>query len=323
LRVLSHDKSHANAGGQAAVAYQCHGSNVGEMGTVRSGNGGTTGGVPFVVQDTSGRDKAQNGRGWSGEGVAYTVDAAATQGVSQPLQPQGIMHSESEVQYADAEEARSAEALCVLRKEVGEEAFQEWSVGILAALWTPEVLRPLVHGESLRRTRWDGRGLVDGSLPCSEESSERALRGLWRAGCTGRGSQRWKPPEQLTRQLAAYLSKLSQQEAPQEAVVRCLWRASEGLGLLRQALSAVQKVGRSARSETEPTPPPYAVRRITPREAERLQGFPDDYTLIPYRNKPAEKCPDGPRYRALGNSMAVPVMEWIGRRIVESHSSAS
>jgi DNA (cytosine-5)-methyltransferase 1 len=54
------------------------------------------------------------------------------------------------------------------------------------------------------------------------------------------------------------------------------------------------------------------VRRLTPRECERLQGFPDDYTLAPYRGKPAA---DGPRYRALGNSMAVPCMRWIGERI--------
>lgn len=56
----------------------------------------------------------------------------------------------------------------------------------------------------------------------------------------------------------------------------------------------------------------HRVRRLTPRECERLQGFPDDWTLVPYRGKPAA---DGPRYKALGNSMAVPVMRWIGRRI--------
>ncbi|HEY0308931.1 MAG TPA: DNA (cytosine-5-)-methyltransferase [Acidobacteriaceae bacterium] len=55
-----------------------------------------------------------------------------------------------------------------------------------------------------------------------------------------------------------------------------------------------------------------AVRRFTPRECERLQGFPDDYTLVEYRGKLAA---DGPRYKALGNSMAVPVMRWIGQRI--------
>ena len=54
------------------------------------------------------------------------------------------------------------------------------------------------------------------------------------------------------------------------------------------------------------------VRRLTPRECERLQGFPDDWTAVPYRGKPAA---DGPRYKAIGNSMAVPVMRWIFERI--------
>lgn len=58
-----------------------------------------------------------------------------------------------------------------------------------------------------------------------------------------------------------------------------------------------------------------AVRRLTPIECERLQGFPDNFTQIPWRKKAAESCPDGPRYKALGNSMAVPVMRWIGERI--------
>lgn len=58
-----------------------------------------------------------------------------------------------------------------------------------------------------------------------------------------------------------------------------------------------------------------SVRRLTPRECERLQGFPDDWTLVPYRGREADRCPDGPRYKAIGNSMAVPVMKWIGERI--------
>jgi DNA (cytosine-5)-methyltransferase 1 len=57
-----------------------------------------------------------------------------------------------------------------------------------------------------------------------------------------------------------------------------------------------------------------AVRRLTPKECERLQGFPDNYTDIKPKNK---ATPDGPRYKALGNSMAVPVMAWIGKRIQE------
>jgi DNA (cytosine-5)-methyltransferase 1 len=57
------------------------------------------------------------------------------------------------------------------------------------------------------------------------------------------------------------------------------------------------------------------VRRLTPTECERLQGFQDGYTNIPWRKKP--EAPDGPRYKALGNSMAVPCMAWIGKRIAE------
>ena len=57
------------------------------------------------------------------------------------------------------------------------------------------------------------------------------------------------------------------------------------------------------------------VRRLTPVECERLQGFPDGYTAIPWRGKPADQCPDGNRYKALGNSWAVPVVRWIGKQI--------
>lgn len=63
---------------------------------------------------------------------------------------------------------------------------------------------------------------------------------------------------------------------------------------------------------------PMAVRRLTPRECERLQGFPDDYTLIPYRGKPAA---DGPRYKALGNSMHTGTMRWLGQRIQQVNSN--
>jgi DNA (cytosine-5)-methyltransferase 1 len=61
--------------------------------------------------------------------------------------------------------------------------------------------------------------------------------------------------------------------------------------------------------------PNMAVRRLTPTECLRLQGFPDGWSQIPWKGKPAEECPDGPQYKACGNSMAVPVMRWIGERI--------
>jgi DNA (cytosine-5)-methyltransferase 1 len=58
-----------------------------------------------------------------------------------------------------------------------------------------------------------------------------------------------------------------------------------------------------------------AVRRLLPIECEALKGFPQNWTAIPWKGKAAPECPDGPRYKAMGNSMAVPVMRWIGRRL--------
>lgn len=62
------------------------------------------------------------------------------------------------------------------------------------------------------------------------------------------------------------------------------------------------------------------VRRLTPVECERLQGFPDNHTRIPWRNKSVEDCPDGPRYKAIGNSKAVPVIKFVGERIIKELS---
>jgi DNA (cytosine-5)-methyltransferase 1 len=76
-------------------------------------------------------------------------------------------------------------------------------------------------------------------------------------------------------------------------------------------VGTMQRGGEGGRADGVMTPQ-MAMRRLTPRECERLQGFPDDYTLIEYRGKLAS---DGPRYKALGNSMVVPVMCWIGERI--------
>ena len=89
--------------------------------------------------------------------------------------------------------------------------------------------------------------------------------------------------------------------------------ARNGRGQPDEVCPTLQGAGAGATSDMRPcVKSGMTVRRLTPRECERLQGFPDDYTLIQYRGKPAA---DGPRYRALGNSMAVPVMRWIGERI--------
>jgi DNA (cytosine-5)-methyltransferase 1 len=251
------------------------------------------------------------------------------------------------------------QALRALRDASDEEAFTEWGLGIDAAFRAAEILRSEVHGAGLRRPPSDGYKLGDHALSREEVDPAWPMLTLWQAGCVGCPPRGWRPPERLARELVAHLSELPRQGTPNPRFMLGLWRSSEGLGALRQALSATETAWRSAQgnyqaptdmhglrgagAQSGPLRAPLhasqtgegagllrsevlgsAVRRLTPRlrECERLQGFADDYTLIPWRNGMAS---DGPRYKALGNSMAVPVMAWIGRRIqqVEALSQRS
>lgn len=92
-------------------------------------------------------------------------------------------------------------------------------------------------------------------------------------------------------------------------------------GVLAPTLTAASDPSRSPQSSEVTAqvksvfPATGSVRRLTPVECERLQGFPDNWTQIPYRGKTEESCPDAPRYKAIGNSWAVPVVRWLGQRI--------
>jgi DNA (cytosine-5)-methyltransferase 1 len=206
------------------IVYETHpaDSRVKEMGDVcqtvtsRWGTGG--GNVPIAIQDVSGRDKAQNGRGWSDENVMYTLDAAATQGVAYGFEP-GITKREGNP-------SRFSEELCpTLRADMGDnQAAVAYSI------------REDAKANNFSATRLD----------------------------------------------------------------------------VTPALQALRPSVQSHHAQTF-IANDMAVRRLTPIECERLQGFPDDYTNIPWRGK--SESPDSLRYKAMGNSMAVPCMNWIGQRI--------
>jgi DNA (cytosine-5)-methyltransferase 1 len=202
------------------VVYETHpaDSRVREMGDVcqtvtsRWGTGG--GNVPIALQDVSGRDKAQNGRGWNDDGVSYTLDAAATQGVAYSIREDAIAGN-----------------------------FSATPLTVTPAL---QALRPSVqshHAQTFIAQAVDVYNqCIDGDVTATVT---RAVGGSNTSG-----------------------PKIMQQ---------------------------------------------MAVRRLTPVECERLQGFPDNYTNIAWRGKP--ESPDSLRYKAMGNSMAVPCMKWIGERI--------
>jgi DNA (cytosine-5)-methyltransferase 1 len=267
--------------------------------------------TPMVVRAFKVRCGCEGGgKGYLGsDDMAFTLSTGADQ---------HVLVNQSQIgckQHANAEKTRPIEALRILREAIGEEAFCVWSLGIFAELQPAQVLQSRLHGTGFRCATFSRNWVVYCALSRQEDSSAWLLQSLRETECEGCPPQGWGPSEQLTRELGAYLSELSQPGAQATRFMRDLWEASEGAGLLRQALSAVQEVGRSSGSETQSAHRTYAVRRLTVEECEFLQGFPRGYTRIPWRNKPAEDCPDGPRYKALGNSMAVPCMRWIGQRI--------
>lgn len=213
------------------------------------------------------------------------------------------------INHASTQETNTGKILRVLREEVGAEAITEWGLGVFNSLQQAQVLRPEVLRKSGGSQAEDLQSRLDGVTPeGAKDLPQWALLAMRDAEGIGRSPQGRRLAEQLSRELGADLSKLPHEGAQAAWLMSCLWQAGEGLGVLRQALSALQETWRPTGGQGQSARPTLAVRRLTPREAERLQGFPDNYTNIP-------GAADGPRYKALGNSMAVPVMAWIGRRI--------
>lgn len=137
-----------------------------------------------------------------------------------------------------------------------------------------------------------------------ENSSEYVLfdgkRGSWNA------PSRWEAPPVETIPLREPTRRCEGIEASSGDVSYCLLASGPGRD--------------NPTAETFLIHAGVGIRRLMPVEYERLQGFPDNYTRVPYRNKPTAECSDSPRYKALGNSIAVPVMRWIGERIIEIES---
>jgi DNA (cytosine-5)-methyltransferase 1 len=237
-----------------------------------------------------------------------TVDTLQHKGYNTPIDEQGE-HD------ASTQETDTGALLRILRQKAGEEAFAEWQSGILDSLQQAQVLRPRVHGKGVRRAPREVRSqLGDGALPRAEDSRPWPMRAVWIARCVRRASQRWQLAEQQQRQLRAYLSQLSQSGPQQAQALRDMWQTSEGLGVLREALSAFQEVRRPVDDQEKPAYAAYTVRRLTPVEAERLQAFPDGWT--------DNGQSDSARYRQLGNAVCVSVAEWIGQRIMALEGKA-
>lgn len=151
----------------------------------------------------------------------------------------------------------------------------------------------------------NGDGQVSGAIPANPSGKQ-----VQAVLCMASGQAN----AEIGEDLGTTLSQRQYKDPPITFVTRCGCEGG-GKGALTSEDVSLTLSTRNEQSLFDPQGRRYVVRRITPVEAERLQGMPDDWTRVPYRGRPAEECPDGPRYKAIGNSMCVNVMRWIGQRI--------
>lgn len=285
-----------------AVAYQCQGSNVGPMGTLRRGRGDVQSGVPFIVNGANScavKDHAReadvsrclDGTGGFAAGQGGTVVA---QGFSEL--------GEGHVTYQETDRAAS------LRTTSGGGGTKANLIIDAEADRVRVVVRDTWTGDVATDDRWDALWWMEGNGSCD---CNRALlfghpnvREGYCDGCVRYWIVSVTPmPEGCT------LDDFNQDYPTIGVGAGIDLRNGVETGDISQTL---QSHHRSNSLNAEPTIlEAMAVRRLTPVECERLQGFDDGYTDVPFSGKPAA---DGPRYRAIGNSMAVTVIQWLGRR---------
>lgn len=331
------------------AAYQCHGTNIGPMGTLRKGDGNVQSGVPFIAGSlTSHHGNTLDSMSWQGQLIPSTgrlshclnaggmgrqdyetetmiASAYRTAGdgavydegdktapLTTSTDPNANVILQGKQTNAITQKGNANSPLQALRNEIGEEETAKWGLGIFDSLQSTDVLRSHLYGKGIRYATFSRCWPIDCTISREKDYSERIMQSLREAECSRCASQGWKLPEQLGRQLGAYLSKLSQPGAQAESFMHDLWKACKGSRLLQQALCEIQEIWRSTNGSR---PESYGVRRLTPVECEFLQGFPRNWTLVPHRGKLAA---DGPRYKAIGNSMCTLVMKWIGERILKS-----
>jgi site-specific DNA-cytosine methylase len=256
---------------------------------------------PIAIQDVRPIEKAQNGRGWNDDGTSYTVDTKATQGVAQPIAYSFDALSSNSMKSSNPNSGcRAVDVAKTLDTATPEPSKNQGGIAIA------QPIAFKVRGGC----EGGGKGYLgqeEQAFTISATQDQQIAQPISiDAECNARTNQFGtlvRGGEGGTQQFVA--QPLYYESHPNDSRVN-------GPKDVADTVSARYGTGGG---NTPLVQQPMAIRRLTPKECERLQGFPDDWTKVPYRNKEADQCPDGPRYKACGNSMAVPVMRWIGERI--------
>ncbi len=255
--------------------------------TKNTGAGGETQNPAFVVQPVSYGIRTANtsSNGWGvQEEVTHTLDTAQGIAVAQPIGFDA---------YNNAVTGDVAKTL-----DVGQDHHH-----------VPNVFEPVV-----------APSLTASNNPSRSPQSSEVTQQVWAVMQATQAAAFQQTADCLT---AAYGTKWNGNASADNGSLFAMQATQAAIGLDEEQNARIEGFGTlKARMEGggfegSVMTPAMQVRRLTPVECERLQGFPDNYTAIPWRKKPINECPDGPRYKALGNSWAVPVVRWIGKRIQE------
>lgn len=207
-------------------------------------------------------------------------------------------------------ERSTAKILRTLWSEIGTEAFAEWGLRVLSSLQQKEVLQSRVHEE--------GICVKESADKCEVKQGERSTKGGVLHGTNGMSDMQCgrefgcsscgrEPSKQRVEQLIIVMSKLSFKDTQTEEVLQNMWSDTQGVGVLRQALSEIQKVWISTS-----VIPSYKIRKLTPRETMRLQGFPESATDCLY----AEGFSDSRIYKFAGNAVTTTVIKALAERLL-------
>ena len=235
--------------------------------------------TPIALQDVRIVEKMQNGKGWNDDGTAYTVDTHATQGVAQPIPIDSMNHIGRGDKHSMGDFVSGAPSYTLTKHH------------------SHAVAQPIPFDTTQITSPQNGNNPKAGD-PCHPLAAGAHPPAIC---LMDQGGSVMTIENDMT-------GTLRRETHGHEPVVMAFdWQSGgDARGLDPKSTAQLQ------RCQTPAVMQAMAVRRLTPVECERLQGFPDGYTDI----KPKGKAtPDGPRYKALGNSMAVPVMRWIGKRI--------
>ena len=289
---------------------------------------GTGRGTPMVPVAICTAHTQSNGSGFSDD-VAHTLESGAAQAVAFNLRGRegGAMPEVSEsaslrastggstnsyIAFSAMDHGADADDIAPTLRGMGHDASHPNGGGQIAIAFSTnqrgEARERDVHG-SLSSSRGGGNQ-IDGVLQVTTETSATPIAFTLHGsnGTTSAASSTDVAGSLRTRAPGSIENSSTTAVLQEQATA---W--SNELTASTDTAETLQRGGEGGRADGVMTPT-MAVRRLTPRECERLQGFPDDYTLVEYRGKLAS---DGPRYKALGNSMAVPVMRWIGQRIAQ------